>query len=269
MGNETFDLIKAVKDTGIKIPKEDLEKLEFLSQLMTQPTKGMEDTDTVYRPSMMRLYQRSSRDESAPEDIKPGDIYADGQIFHREKDGAGVRVVPIYGWSSHQRWPDGETFPDCWSDDTHFSANRGISCASCPTRPWKNNQPQDCKQVINWFFLLEDLSGFYHVPFRSSSLKAGNNITRSMKNRPAVWDAYFKLATKGQENKMGKYFVWTTTPLSEKPAPHIQAFAEALYDLTKEQRNAMLDRQAAQRMSSADGASAGTDDQMEGDVDDM
>ena len=99
------DLIKYTEAQGLKIPKKDLKALERLNRLVTQPTRGIEGAgDSTYRPEMLRLYQRTTTDEAAPEGCKPGDVYAGGKILHKGKTGEGLLLIPVLGWIGHQRW---------------------------------------------------------------------------------------------------------------------------------------------------------------------
>lgn len=269
------DLVKYVDAAGIKVPKKDAEALARLNKLVTVPTRGIEGAgESSYRPELLRLFQRMTRDESAPEGTKPGDVYASGRILHDGKKGDGLLLIPVMAWTGHQRWPQGDPRPNCQSHDGKFSVT-GVACVDCNDEPWKNGQKTDCQRVLHFYFLPVDLSGVYYIVFKSSSYKAGQNIVRTMEKRVNAWDAIWRISTAEKTNDMATFNVWKTSITADEPAPHLKALAEMLNDGFGSQRQEMLSVQRKRREAIQDQISDTPppidvgEEEGDGDLDDM
>jgi len=215
--------------------------IEELLELM-EPIPGEEPSGIAALPisatviDSARIRQHTSRDEMAPSDIEPGDIYVPGRIVCRSGD--GVEVTPIYGWQGRQRWPVGNPIPDCWSHDMKRSGDNGMLCKECPDEPWKDGNPTDCGNVWHWIFLAEDCSELFYVLFRGKSSKTGNQLNTLTKRRPGF--RLFRLFGEEETNKKGTYFLWKQSQLPEKPTPALKKLAVSLHGMISAQLRAFI-----------------------------
>lgn len=246
---------EALQKLSENLPKtlttEQSENLTFLLQTMSGDVEGMDENMLgPYRPTFLRLFQKSSTDEAAPDEIRPGDLYADGVIYYEAKnsDSEGIYVVPLLGWKSHQRWPMGEERPDCWSNDAKYSAVTDMPCANCPDFPWKDGQRQDCRDIYNWVMLLSDMSTLFHIQFRGTSTKVGKTIARFVQRqgRGTAWKVQFKLTTQEQQKGSNKWHVYKAS-MSKPPGAALQDVAETLGRSLSAARDELLQREQDRR----------------------
>jgi hypothetical protein len=218
MSNELA--IAEVADTIPSLAKADEEValgITRLFQSIVAVPEGMEETDTSWRPDIMKIRQSNTTDAMLPADAQMGALWAAGQTLWQPSDGEQkpLLFVPVYRWLSHARFQPGQRSPDCRSDDGKWNIYGTQKCEECPDLPWRNGEMQLCRRSQNYIIVPLNFAGIYHVQFSKTGYTTGNVIAKTAKSRGhmALWENVFGLTTQKKTNSAGQsWFVFDVTP---------------------------------------------------------
>lgn len=227
----------SLEQISAAVPEKYRENVIGLFRLLDPTQSDLEfgDIDTtryIYRPPMIRIKQAMSR-TNLP--AKNGDLYSPdtGEIYQRP-----MLLIPVFAWENRMKFGEMGDKELCISEDKEHST-AGLVCATCPDRPWKDRQRQDCNDFLNFFFLPLDFSKIYKVSFTGGSAKAGRNIISQCKSAGQnLWTRVYSLDTEEIKGAKGPYYAAVTTFVEASPKELHFTGAE-LNKLLKKDRLAM------------------------------
>ncbi len=228
-------------------------KVDTLYASMTAVPEGMEELNVRWRPEELKLFHPVSTDEMAPGDVRPGDIYSQGEMLWSKKvDGVDkpFKFVLCHAWKSRARFQDGERTPDCKSDDLIHNVYGTMLCQNCPDLPFHNGLATNCQDTWNMVLLPLDMQSIYVARFSKSSAKAGSNIAKILTGSKKSWEKAFGLYSKEMERKNNKWNAYQSVALSSvEVAPEVKLFAGIIAAQMLGTRKSLLTAQAGMRDS--------------------
>lgn len=252
MTTETTEIqkIPAAEEIGLEhitnaVPEVYRENVTALFRLLNPAESDLEfgDIDTsrfVYRPPMIRVKQPVSQTNIL---VKNGDLYSPdtGEILERP-----LKLIPIFTWENRMKFVQGER-EVCISEDKERSTS-GLECATCPDRPWKDRQRQECNDYLHFLFVTPDFSKeirMYKMSFSGTSAKAGRGIiSQCMSAGRNLWTRVYAISSEEVKGTKGMYYPTTATFVEESPKD-MQAAGAYLNKLLKKARLALKAENAA------------------------
>lgn len=230
-----------------KLDSDQKENVVLLLNILTGNIDGIDASMSNDRVQAARLsvFQPVSDEEMAPYGIKQGDMYTDGEIVCAREEGEPLLIFPVLVWKTHQRWPQGENKPDCWSEDGEYAAN-GQKCMACPDFPWRDGKMQSCRDITRLIALTADLRHLIDVSFKGHSMKAARIITKLIKSQGGVGNVKVALSTELQKGGQGKYYTFVAKSAG-RPTPAEKEVILGFYEPIQGARQLMLDSYAARR----------------------
>lgn len=236
------------------------DKLTALLGKTSPNKKGMEEVESRWQLSSIRIKQPVTTSESCPDAARPGDLYTtSGELLPKE-----IILTPIKFYQSNVMFEQGSSKLLCSAPDARLGSplgwcknpTTGQECQYLPMGLNARGEKTACTNNLVAICVTQDLSQIVEVIFAKTSRKAGNALQRLAGVGQFVWEKWYKLTTEKQTGGQGVYFTFNVKPTGEKVDPETIQVMDALSDLCTAQRNELLRRYYMSRGGAAQAAKA-------------
>lgn len=193
------------------LPASLVERVVNLMEGMNPNQAGLEEMEGGWTPPIIKMRQPMSSD--APKTVEMGGLYTDdGEVLPNP-----FRFVPLYMHPAHVKFTEGESTPDCRSEDGIMSIF-GKLCKDCEDEPWKHGEATDCNKFRYTYVFDTDFKRIYKLQLGKTSYRTGSKLLKWMRGSGKhVYSKIYSLTTKEVERKGGGvYYVFDIDATGDK-----------------------------------------------------
>lgn len=228
--------------TDPTLPATTSKALIALIALASPQKPGLEEVETIWRPSRVAIAQPTSRSEAKPDSARPGDLYdSGGSLLERP-----LAIIPLYVYEENINFPEQGKNPVCSAPDGKLGSPFG-KCLDCPYLPFgKQNggrgdqKKTDCQSNIVVIALTSDLKQVYQIQFGKTSRKAGSVLTQLAGRQSVLWKQSYLLNTEKKTTEVGLYYIYKVESTGKDNSEDVCRVAEAFYGLFAAERKRFL-----------------------------
>jgi len=218
--------------------EKEIEKINNLILSANPVQKGREEMDARWQIPIVRIVQGVTKEK--PDNAKVGDIYDTNGYVHPQP----FQVVPLYVWQSNRMFASKGSggAPVCFSPDAKLGTTFGhcMECKNCPIGQNMTGEITDCENGVCFVALSHDLQ-LYKLEFYRTSRKAGIKLDGLANASRPYWGRWFNLTTEKQVSQdRNEWHIFKAAAQGDSTSNHVQAIADALYDMIRLDREVML-----------------------------